>query len=413
MDWMMGLMCSGRGLGRLALLMLFVFGSLAVGCSRTQDGPEASADPDAAGDSSAVAQVDSSAAPNDSGGNFFTNLFNRDKDEEEEQEEFVPVELVAVAVQDMPAYLGTTATLQSEKSADILAKIDGEIRTIRVEEGDWVQKGQVLASLDGAAQQVALEEAQARRHAVEQDLERARALREQNLASEKDLHDALYKYEESEAQYKGAQLRVDYTRIIAPFSGQIADRHVDLGQTVAPGAQIFTIVDRDPLLARIHLPEREAVKILPGQEVVISPDNDLSQSVPGTVLRVAPVVDPRTGTVKVTCQVSGATPGLRPGSFVRVRVQTDMHPEVLTVPKRALVPEGADIYVFKADADSVIKTEVVTGLANHLNVEVTDGLAAGDRVVTVGHGALKTGSKIRELKTTQAAIADSSPGATQ
>lgn len=382
------------------------------GCSRTQETPEATAETGAADDSTAVAAADSSTAPQDSGGNFFTNLFNRNKEDEEEEEESVPVELAKVEVQDMPAYLGTTATLESEKRADILAKINGEIRTLRVEEGDWVQKGQVLATLDGAVEQVALEESEARFHAIEQDLERARSLREQNLASEKDLHDALFKFEEAQAQVKAAQLRVDYTKIIAPFSGQIASRHVDLGQTVAPSAQIFTIVDRDPLLASIHLPEHEAVKILPGQEVVISPDNDLAQNVPGTVLRVAPIVDPRTGTVKVTCQVSGETPGLRPGSFVRVRVQTDMHPAVLTVPKRALVPEGADIYVFKVAADSVIKTEVETGLANHLHVEVIAGLTAGERVVTVGHGALKTGSKIRELETEADAIADSSPGAT-
>lgn len=310
----------------------------------------------------------------------------------------------------MPAYLGTTATLQPEKQADVLAKISGEIRRMLVEEGDWVREGQVLAELDGAAQAVALQEADARFRALELDLERSRALAAQQLASDKDLHDAQYRFEEAQAQRRACELQVEYTRIVAPFAGQIAERTLDPGQTVAASAKVFTIVDRDPLLAEIHVPEKEAAKITPGQEVVISPDADLARSTRGEVLRVAPVVDARTGTVKVTCQVSDAAAALRPGSFVRVQVQTDLRPRVLTIPKRALVPEGGEVYVFKAVADSVLKVAVTTGLTNHTLVEVTGGLAAGDRIVTVGHGALKSGSRIRALTGEPAALAESASG---
>ncbi len=268
----------------------------------------------------------------------------------------------------------------------------------------------MLAELDGAAQRVALEEADARYRALQLDLERSRALAEQQLASEKDLSDTQYRFEEAQAQRKACQLQVEYTRITAPFAGQIVARAVDHGQTVAAGAKIYTIVDREPLLAEIHVPEKEAAKIAAGQEVVITPDADLAQSTRGAVLRVAPVVDARTGTVKVTCQVSDLSGPLRPGSFVRVQVQTDLRPHILTVPKRALVPEGGEIYVFKAVADSVQKVPVTTGLTNHTLVEITAGLAEGERIVTVGHGALKSGSKIREVGGEKSAVADSSPG---
>ncbi|MCK4304827.1 MAG: efflux RND transporter periplasmic adaptor subunit, partial [Candidatus Eisenbacteria sp.] len=357
-----------------------------------------------------AAAADSAAADKKkSKGGFLAALFNRNKDDDEE-EEVVPVELADVKITDMPAYLGTTATLDAEKRAEILAKIEGEILRIHVEEGDWVREAQVLAVLDGAVQQVTLEEAEARFRAVELDLERTKGLFGEQLASEKDLHDARFRFEESQAQRKAAQLRLDYTRILAPFSGLIAERFVDPGQAVAPGASIFSIVDTDPLLARIHLPEREAMKITPGLEVVINPNTDPALRFSGEVLRVAPVVDARTGTVKVTCKVSGMSPGLKPGSFVRVRVRTELKPDVLTIPKRALVPEGGEIYVFKAVADSVIKVPVVTGLTNHTLVEVAEGLQAGEKVVTVGQGALKTGSKIREIQCEQATVADSTPG---
>ena len=86
-----------------------------------------------------------------------------------------------------------------------------------------------------------------------------------------------------------------------------------------------------------------------------------------------------------------------PGSFVRVRVQTDLHEDVLVIPKRALVPEGGENYVFKAVADSVVKIGIRTGYSNGRYTEVVEGLELGDRIVTVGTGSLKMGTKIRPL----------------
>ncbi|MBD3235437.1 MAG: efflux RND transporter periplasmic adaptor subunit [Candidatus Eisenbacteria bacterium] len=327
---------------------------------------------------------------------FFARLFHRGE-EEEQEEEAVPVELAEVVVADLPNYLLSTATLEPEKQAEILAKVPGEIERIQTEEGERVPAGAVLAILDGAVPRVALEEAEARLDALRLDLERVAALHEQNLASDKDLQDARSAFAQGEAQRKAAALEVEYTRITAPFTGQIAERRVDPGQTVAVGTALFSIVDAEPLLARIHLPEREAVRITPGQPVVITPDTAPDRALRGEVLRVAPIVDARTGTVKVTCSVRETADLLRPGSFVRVKVETDVQEDVVCIPKRALVPEGEDNYVFKAAADSVVKTSIVTGHHNHTLVEVLEGLSPGEQVVTVGHGALKHGSKIRPI----------------
>jgi len=343
------------------------------------------------------AAADSTKAPQSRGkGGFLNALFKRHK-EEPKKREAVPVELVEVTRGDVPYYLTGTATLEPEKQADILAKIQGEILEIRVEEGDWVAEGQLLAVLDGAAQEVAVEEAQARLHKLELDLERVRALHGDQLASDKDLHDAESNYEQAEAQRKAVQLQLSYTRILSPFAGQVTARTVDRGQTVSPGTRLFTVVDPQPLLARIHLPEREAARIHPGQQVWISPDTEVHREAPGEVTLVSPMVDARTGTVKITCQLSASLDGLRPGSFVRTRIATETHRDVLAVPKRALVPEGAETYVYRAVADSVLKVLVDVGATAEDLVEVTEGLEAGDRVVLVGQGALKTGSKIREI----------------
>ena len=95
----------------------------------------------------------------------------------------VPVEMARVEIRDLPTYLASTATLEAEKNAEVVAKISGQIREILVEEGDRVREGQVLASLDGQAEQVALEEAAARAGMLQRDFERTKSLRERDLAS--------------------------------------------------------------------------------------------------------------------------------------------------------------------------------------------------------------------------------------
>ena len=324
-------------------------------------------------------------------------LNRKKKDDEKPKEEPVPVELAAVEVRDLPTYLSSTATLEPEKKAEILSKSSGQVVELKVEEGDWVREGQLLARLESDAQSVALEESAARAHKVAADLDRVKALHGRQLASDKDLSDAQSSWEAAEAGRKTSALNLEYTRVLAPFAGQIARRSIDRGQNVAVGAALFQIVDPDPLLAAIYLPEREVRRLRPDQEVLISPDTDPDRDVRGAVLRVSPVVDERTGTIKVTCRVAneGQGPALRPGSFVRVKLPTAVHADVKVLPKRSVVIEGGENYVWKAVADSVVKVPVLTGAVDAGWIEVVSGIDATDRVVTVGQGGLRSGSKFR------------------
>ena len=370
------------------------------GNASTENGTDASgnATADASTDSLGTQVVaDSTAA---TGKKSWKDKLFGGEDEQEKEDPPVPVETAEVARRDIPAYISSTATLEPEKEATVLAKLSGQVTRILVEEGDWVQEGTLLAELDGAEQQVGLEEAAARAKGLELELERIRSLHDRDLASDKALNDAQAEYDQAEANRKSNELFVQYTRVRAPFSGQISSRRVDPGQNVATGRELFQIVDRSPLLARIYLPEHNVVDLRTGQEIWVESDGAAdgeAVALPGQVLRIAPVVDTRTGTVKITCQFDDQDARLRPGSFVRVRVQTGVHEDVLAIPKRALLPEGTETFVFRAVADSVVKVPIETGFADADFVEVIEGLTQGDRIVTVGHGGLKPGARIDDL----------------
>ena len=391
-----------RPLSLFAILAVFLLAVVLFfsGCSKIGGAKE-----NAPAADSTVAAPDSAAGAKKSGG--FLARFRKGDEDEKKEELRVPVELALVGREDVASTLGATASLEAEKLVDVQCKAAGQIKALPAEEGDWVERGELLALLDGEAETVALEEASLRAEAGERDFARGEALHAEQGISNKELQDLRFRWEEADAQRKAAALRLEYTRILAPFSGRITERLVAPGQHVAPGTPLFRLVDSDPLLACVYLPEKLAARIAIGQAVRIVPDSAPELELPGEVLRIAPIVDTRTGTVKVTCRVSAGDELLRPGSFVRVQVETDLHANVLVIPKRALVPEGGETYVFKAVADSVIKVSITTGYADAGRVEVLTGLAEGDRVVSVGTGSLKSGSKIEDLVSKAGAAADS------
>ncbi len=390
-----------------SLLLLVLTMLLGSGCGSgdardVSQTPSTEAVTDSTTTDSTTALADSAGTEGEEGGgkgNFLSRIFKKRNDEDEDEEpDPVPVEIASVEIRNIRSFIGATATLEPEKQADVIAKIAGEVRSIRVEEGDWVQKGELLAILDGKAQQVALEEAAARARGLDLDFQRVSRLMEQEMVSSKEMNDSRSRFEEAEAQRKGAELRLSYTRVVAPFAGRISRRLIDPGQNLRIGDQLFHIVDSDPMLARVHLPEKEAARIEIGQPVVVSPDADLSRELTGVVHLVAPIVDSRTGTIKVTCRITGGHQEIRPGSFVRVRLQTEEHQEVLVVPSSALVPEGGETYVFKAVGDTVIKLAVGTGFTEGDQTEITEGLALGEEVVTVGQGGLRNGIRYTDIR---------------
>ena len=139
-----------------------------------------------------------------------------------------------------------------------------------------------------------------------------------------------------------------------------------------------------------------ARKVSAGQRVLVSPEameNDLE----ARVERVSPVVDPATSTVRLTLLLEDAGDLAKVGGFAKVRITTDSHHDALSIPKLALVEEGALRSVFVAVADTVRKVEIRTGLYDETHVEILEGLSDGDFIVTMGQGGLRTGTLIKAL----------------
>ncbi|HEY5643677.1 MAG TPA: efflux RND transporter periplasmic adaptor subunit [Woeseiaceae bacterium] len=313
---------------------------------------------------------------------------------EEEDAPPVPVETSQPIRGDVFAVYTGTAPVEAFAEADVIGKVEGEVRSILVEEGDVVSKGQVLARLDGERLKLELSESEARLRKMQRDFQRNKDLREKGLLSEGDFEKLQYDLEALEASYNLAKLELDYTQIRAPIDGVVSERYIRLGNMIASGTPTFRVTSFDPLVAYLHIPEREYRQISPGQPVSIQIDALDGNDILATVTRVSPVVDPDTGTFKMTMEIGNADRRIKPGMFGRMSIVYDRHENVLQIPRSALVEDMGESSVFVVADNKAERRPVQVGYGNNGMVEITFGLKDDDRVVTVGQIGLKPGATV-------------------
>jgi len=325
------------------------------------------------------------------------------KKEEKKEEAAVPVETAKVTTGPIDAAYRGTATLEAEDEATVLAKTNGVIEQILVEEGQRVGAGQVLARLE--TDRLKLEAARARAEAnkAQENFDRNTRIYEKNLIS-KDLYDqSRFARDAARAAYDIAALTLRESELRAPISGVISARYIKLGNAIQPNSAAFKITQMDTLHAHIYVPERDIHKLAPKQAATLVVDAWPDKSFTGAILRVNPVVDASTGTVKVTVAMGGGQRELKPGMFGRVEILYDRRDAATLVPKDAVLTEDAAQSVFVVADGKARRRPIKVGYSDSYNYEVLDGLRSGDQVVTTGQANLKDDAKVH--------VVNASPGA--
>ena len=312
----------------------------------------------------------------------------------EDETPAVPVETSAPVRGDIYATYTGTAPIEAFAEADVVAKVDGEVRELHVEEGDMVSKDQVLATLDGDRLRLELSESQARLRKMQRDFQRNKELQDKGLISEGDFEKIQYDLEALQASFNLASLELNYTQIRAPIDGVVSERYLKLGNTIKTGDPVFRVTSFDPLVAYLFVPEREFRQIAAGQPVQIEIDALPGAPVAATVTRISPIVDPDTGTFKITIEMRGAEQQIKPGMFGRMSIVYDKHENVLQVPRSAIIESTGESTVFVVEDEVGIRKQVETGFSGNGMVEITSGLTDGERVITVGHVGLKNEAKV-------------------
>ena len=186
-----------------------------------------------------------------------------------------------------------------------------------------------------------------------------------------------------------------YTNVRAPFDGVVTVRNVELGQRVNANQSLFIIADFNPLRAKIYVPEKDIRQLFEGQAAIITVEAEPGVEFTGTVKMVSPVVDPESGTSKVTIDINDHQGKLKPGMFASVFITTETHENTLIIPKKALVLESDVDQVYIYREGTAHKVNLKLGFVSGDNLEILAGLQEGDFVVTAGQDGLREGLPIR------------------
>ena len=327
----------------------------------------------------------------------------------------VPVTVSEVTSQDVPIFLDGLGTVQASNTIAIRSQIDGKIQSVNFVEGQAVHQGDILAEIDPRAFQAALDQAvakkaqdQAQLIAAQKDLARFKALAAKSFETQQNLDNQQAKVDQLKATIdadqgaiESAQTQLSYTRITAPIDGRVGFRQVDVGNIIhANDTNPLTILTQTrPAVATFTLPQsnlydvREAM--LRGPVPVTASDQDNTrQLAEGQLLLIDNQIDQTTSTIRLKATFANDDERLWPGEFVRMRAQIDTRENALTIPPAALQrgPQGFFTWVIKPDNTAEqrpIKATTIGDVA-----VVTDGLAAGERVVVNGQYRLQVGTRV-------------------
>jgi membrane fusion protein, multidrug efflux system len=342
----------------------------------------------------------------------------------------VPVVAGEAESRDFPIYLNALGTVQAYNSVLVRARVDGELQQVYFQEGQNVQKGDLLAQIDPRTYQAQLDQAKAKKAQDEAQLANARivlsrdaALIKTSVIDQQTYDTQKYTVDQlaalvaaDQGAIDNAQTQLDYTRIIAPISGRIGIRLVDAGNIVhsTDTTGMLTINQLQPISVVFTLPQQDLGSVRDALEQnktlkVIALDRDnLSNLAEGTLEVLDNQIDSTTATLKLKAAFANTKYELWPGQFVNVRLLLGTKTGAVTAPAKSIQrgPNGSYVYVIGAD-DKVSMRPVKVGATEDDWTLVETGLQAGDKVVVDGQYRLQPGAKIQVSKDV---VESSAPG---
>ncbi len=298
----------------------------------------------------------------------------------------IPAQAVTLANE-----ISAVGTLVANESVMIRPEVAGRVAAIHFNEGQPVAAGAPLVTLDAAEVRAQLEASRADERLASQRSERSTELFKKNFISQQALDDAREGWRKTTARRQEDEARLAKTELRAPFAGIVGLRQVSAGAYLRAGDDIARLDKIDVMKMDFRIPETYLGKITRDQPVRVRVDAYADEAFQGRVYAVETSVDEKTRTVMLRARVPNPGAKLKPGMFVRVGLQLDSRANVVIVPEQAINPRGDKYFLFKVVAGKAERVEVKLGARRPGEVEITQGVAAGDMVITENQPALQSG----------------------
>jgi membrane fusion protein (multidrug efflux system) len=311
----------------------------------------------------------------------------------------IAVEASKVSIVSLPQALTAVGSLRSDETVVLRPEVAGRVERILFREGERVGKGDVLVRLDDSVQQADLDRAKANLTLSKSKHERSIDLRNKGFISTQALDEAVNNLKVAEADAGLMAARIAKTAIRAPFSGTIGLRQVSVGDYVKEGQDMVNLESLDPLKVDFRVPELALSQVKDGQNLQITLDALPDKAYDGRVYAINPLIDANGRAIVIRAVVPNRDARLRPGMFARVRLFISGVKDTIVVPEESLFPVGDDKYVYKVVDGKATRQKIEIGQRREGRVEVVNGLAPEDVVVTAGVFKLREGAPVAVANT--------------
>jgi membrane fusion protein (multidrug efflux system) len=284
----------------------------------------------------------------------------------------------------------TTGTLRANESVDLTAETAGKVTSIRFEEGERVAAGDLLLTINDSELQAERERLQHQLELATDRAERQKALLEKGGASQEEVDEVVNRVNVLEAELRLVEARLEKTKVHAPFDGTIGLRHVSEGAYLSPQTTIATLQSTNPIKIDLSVPEKYTTRLDVGQRITFSV-RGTEQTFDGRLYATEPKINPETRSFQLRARASNPDGVLRPGMFANIRVTLGTVEDALVVPAVAVVPALGAQRVFVVDDGTAAPRTVTLGVRTDSTVQITDGIAVGDTVITSGIQDLRAG----------------------
>jgi membrane fusion protein, multidrug efflux system len=324
----------------------------------------------------------------------------------------IQVEVLEIKPETFRETIVASAVAEAKVEHRVSAEVGGVLKAQHVDRGDQVRKGAVLFEIDPEEFQLRMREkaaslnrAEAYLNFMEQELKRKEPLFKNETLSQAqwdkfqfDLATAHAEKDQARVAFEQAERDLRLTTIRSPLTGSVLGRYHEAGEVIQKGNVLAWIVDASRILFEIGLSDRELSSIHRGDPVDVVVDAIRGQSFQGKVTRISGNANPKTGTFPVEITIQNPGYKILPGMVGRVELSGAVHSDSIIIPLMSVQRQLEGTIVYVVEEDQAMKRPVVLGKVLGDRVVVLNGVQAGDRVVLVGQGRLKSGDTVEVIQ---------------
>ena len=326
------------------------------------------------------------------------------------------VEVAKVAVATLSDDTRAVGSLRSRRGVVLRPEVSGRITQLNFTDGQRVRKGQVLVQFDDQLPQAQIQQSRAELSIAQANQKRNQELVAQNFISQRSLDESAANLQVAQAKLALAKATAARLTIVAPFSGIVGIRQVNVGDYLKDGSDIVNVEDIDAIYVDFRLPERFQSKVRRGQTAMLDIDALPGQRYAAQIQAIDPLIDANGRSIGVRGCVDNRALKLRPGMFARVNTVFGLRDNASIVPEEAIIPQGARQFVIKllegptGQTRRTQRVEVKIGLRSQGGVEILEGLSPGDSVVRTGQQRIqKDGTVVTVVELTDGVPARPTP----